>query len=73
MPIDGAAPTLQVPAAAARDGRVWLPDADGRPTPVPIDVGIVNDRMVEVSGPGVMAGAVVASDDAPAACVVGAR
>jgi HlyD family secretion protein len=73
LPIEGAAPTLQVPAAAMRDGRLWLPDANGRPTPAPIEVGVANDAMVEVSGPGVVAGGVVVSDETPATCVVGAR
>jgi HlyD family secretion protein len=70
VPIVSLAPTLQVPPAAVRDGRVWLPDAYGRPMPVPIEVGVVSDDMVEISGPGVAAGEVVVSDAAPAACVV---
>ncbi len=73
LPIEGAAPTLQVPAAAARDGRVWLPDATGRPLPVPVEVGVVNSQTTEVSGPGVVAGAVVVSDDTPTTCVVSPR
>jgi len=73
LPIEGAAAALQVPTAAARDGRVWLAAANGRPTPVPIELGVVNSEMVEISGPGIVAGAVVVSDDSPATCVVGAR
>ena len=73
LPIDGAPPALQVPAVAARDGGVWLPDANGRPTPVPIEVGIVNSEMVEVSGPGIVAGTVIVSDEVPTTCVVPPR
>ena len=73
LPIEGAAPTLRVPATAVRNGSVWLPDANGRPTPIPIALGIVNNEMVEVKGPGVVAGAVVVSDDSPTTCLVSAR
>ena len=73
LSIEGAAPTLPVPAVAARDGRIWLPDANGHPTPVAIEVGVVNSEMVEVSGPGVVAGGVVVSDEEPTTCVVGPR
>jgi multidrug efflux pump subunit AcrA (membrane-fusion protein) len=73
LPIAGLAPTLQVPPTAVRDGRVWMPDAHGRPTPVPVEVGIVGNEMVEINGPGVAAGDVVVSDATAATCLVRAR
>jgi HlyD family secretion protein len=66
--------TLSVPTRALSnkgEGPVaWLPDEGGRPTPIPVKVGVANPDFTEVEGPGIAAGGVVVSDGSPTTCMV---
>ncbi|HXT99980.1 MAG TPA: HlyD family efflux transporter periplasmic adaptor subunit [Polyangia bacterium] len=66
--------TLSVPTGAlTTEGGstiAWLSDRDGRPTPTPVTVGVVNADVTEIRGPGVEPGRIVVSDGAPSTCVI---
>ena len=66
---------LHVPSDALRSepgagSVVWLTDDAGRPVASPVEVGVTDDALTEVQGPGVAAGRVVVTDAAPASCRV---
>ena len=75
LPVATFREAVHVPADALRSAPgaasiLWLPDDEGRPVAIPVEVGVTDDQLAEVQGPGVAAGRVVVTDASPTSCLV---
>jgi RND family efflux transporter MFP subunit len=75
LPVRTARDALHVPADAVVQtpdaaSIVWLADGEGHAVASPVEVGVVDNEVAEVQGPGLAAGRVIVTDAAPLGCLV---